>query len=164
MTCLVACVQRARRWVAWPRRDDRYEVPAALGLCVICAGVLSVVGVNGGLRIWVAVGILVLVVYASGRSPYLWRGRRRLGDGRQVVRTADYLAGLLFIAGASGAARLPGQFPSTATRVCALLWLLACLVALYPHVTARRPLSQRGYDFRGVLWQLRCPWRPKSQR
>ncbi len=163
---LVAGARWAFRGIApsWLRHDERYELPAALGLCLICAGVLAVAGVNGGMRVYIAVCILVLVVYASGRSPYLWRGRRRLGDGRQVVRPADYLAGLLFIAGATGAAHAPGQFPSTATRVCALLWLLACMAALYPHITARRPLSQRGYDLRAVLWQLRCTRRPKPQR
>ncbi|MCA1598285.1 MAG: phosphatase PAP2 family protein, partial [Chloroflexi bacterium] len=158
---LVAGARRAFRGIA--RRDKRYELPAALGLCVICAGVLAVVGVNGGLRVWVAACILVLIVYASGRSPYLWRGHRRLGDGRQVTRPADYLAGLLFIAGASGAAHLPGQFPSTATRVCALLWLLACMAALYPHVTARRPLSRRGYDLGDALRQFRCAQRSQPQ-
>jgi len=158
---LVACIHWLRWRIGQLRRDDRYEVPAALGLCLICAGALAVAGVNGGLRIYVAACILVLVVYASGRSPYLWHGRRRLSDSRQVVRPADYLAGLLFIAGATGAAHAPGQLPSAATRVCALLWLLACMAALYPHLTARRPLSQRGYDLGDVLWQLRCMRRPK---
>jgi hypothetical protein len=163
---LVAGARWAFRRIApsWLGHNERYELPAALGLCVICAGVLAVVGVNGGVRVWVAGGILVLIVYASGRSPYLWRGRRRLNDGRQMVRWGDYLAALLFIAGATGAAHAPGLFPSAATRVCALLWLLACMAALYPHITARRPLSRRGYDLGSTLRAMRCARSPNPRR
>ncbi len=152
---LVVCIHRIRWWTAKMRRCERYEIPSALGLCIVCAGTLAVVAARGDVRFYIAMAILILVAYATGRSPYLWGGRRRLDDGRQAVRPADYIAGFLFVAGATGAAHAHGRFASLSIRACAALWLLACIAALYRHVTARQPLSRREYDLGDAFRQLR---------
>jgi len=159
---LVRRIDKARQWTMRLRRYERCEVPSALGLSLICAGALAVVAVNGGTRVYIAAAILILVAYASGRSPYLWRGRRRVDDKRQELRAPDYIAGILFVAGATGAAHhYAGHVPSQSIRVCALLWLLASMTALYRHVTARQPLSRRGYDAGEVFRQLQQPRRKR---
>jgi len=159
---LVRLIDTARQCIMRLRRHDRYEVPSALGLSLICAGALAVVAVNGGVRIYIAAAILILVTYASGRSPYVWRGRRRVDDKRQELRATDYIAGLLFVAGATAAAHhYSGHSPSLSVRVCALLWLLASMAALYRHAVARRPLSRRGYDAGEMLRQFRQVRREK---
>jgi hypothetical protein len=57
------------------------------------------------------------------------------------VWATDYLAGLLFLAGATAAAHDPGQDTLPAIGACALLWLLACLCAVLHHLwpAARTP-------------------------
>lgn len=156
---LVAGVHRVRRWT-WAMRGRGFschDIPPALGLCLICAGALAVVGVSGGLRSHIAAAIVVLIVYASGRGPYLWRGCERGDDGETDVRATEYLAGLLFVAGAAGAAHHAGHLslPSPEVRVCALLWLGASMAALHRHLTARGPLMRRGYDLGDALRQMR---------
>src|ERR687883_876081 len=127
-------INRVRRWM-WPEgRQVKYELPAALGLCIGCAGILADTSSMGGARALIALGILLLIALATRRSAYLWRGRRRLRRGRQPLVRTDYLAGLLLVAGSSAAAHDPGQFPRTTVRICALLWLLACMCALARHV------------------------------
>jgi PAP2 superfamily len=128
----------------------RHEPPAALALCLTCAGILVTVGVSGGIRVLIAAAILLLVAFASGRSPYLWAGRRLVQRGRQAVTRCDYVAGLLFVAGATAAAQPPAHQVSWSIRVCALLWLLACMCALVRHV-AMKAASSAGRSGRGTL-------------
>jgi hypothetical protein len=66
------------------------------------------------------------------------------------VTRCDYVAGLLFVAGATAAAQPPVHPVPWSTRVCALLWLLACICALVRHVTMR-PASPAGRSGRGTL-------------
>src|SRR5919197_847162 len=127
-------INRVRRWM-WPEgRQVKYELPAALGLCMGCAGTLANASATRGVRALIALAILVLIAIATHRSAYLWRGRRRLSRGRQPLVRWDYLAGLLLVAESSAAAHDPGRFHRTTVRLCALLWLLACMCALARHV------------------------------
>jgi hypothetical protein len=139
-------INRVRRCM-WPEgRQVKYELPAALGLCIGCAGILANTSAMGGVRALIALDILVLIALATRRSAYLWRGRRRLCSGRQPVVRSDYLAGLLLVAGSSAAAHDAGHLAHSAVRVCALLWLLACVSALARHVFPKqvRPSSRYG--------------------
>jgi hypothetical protein len=151
-----------RRWM-WPEdRHVKNELPAALGLCIGCAGILAVVGPAEGARVLIALDILVLIALATRRSAYLWRGRRRLCSGRQPLVRSDYLAGLLLMAGSSAAAHDAGHLAHSAVRVCALLWLLACMSALARHVfpIQVRPASRYGT---GPLRRLVLPRRRPAQ-
>jgi hypothetical protein len=105
-----------------------------------------------------ALAILVLITIATRRSAYLWRGRRRLSRGRQPLVRSDYLAGLFLVAGSSAAAHDAGHLAHSAVRVCALLWLLACMSALARHVFPQqvRPSSRYGI---GPLRRLVLPRR-----
>jgi hypothetical protein len=85
----------------------------------------------------VALSILPPIGVGTLRSRYLWQGRRTVEPGRQPVWATDYLAGLVFIAGATAAAHDPGQSSASAGDACALLWLLACLCALARHLPPR---------------------------
>ena len=67
---IVCALHRARRWLLGSSLRDRYEMPAALSLCLCCAGTMAYAGIGGGVRHLVAADILILVVIASGRSPY----------------------------------------------------------------------------------------------
>lgn len=127
-------VHAAMRRRLRPGRAAPYELPSALSLCLCCAALLALVGKPGGPRLLLAVAILLLVVFATGRSRYLWQGQRRLAPGRQALWRSDYLTGLLFVAGASAATQPVAPLPSIAMRVCACLWLLACMSALVRHV------------------------------
>ena len=147
---LVRVLHHVRQRLLRNPRRVRHELPAALSLCLVCAGILGTVGVNGGIRVPIAAEILLLVALASGRSPYLWAGRRRVRSGRQSVTRCDYVAGLLFVAGATAAAQPPVHPVPWSIRVCALLWLLACICALVRHVTMR-PASPAGRSGRGTL-------------
>jgi hypothetical protein len=128
----------------------RYELPAALSLCLTCAGILVTVSAHGDIRVLIATDILLLVAFASGRSPYLWAGRRVVQRGRQPVTRCDYVAGLLFVTGAAAAVQPAMDYDSWSIRVCALLWLLASICALVRHVTMR-PASPAGRSARGTL-------------
>jgi PAP2 superfamily len=155
-------INRVRRWM-WPEdRHVKYELPAALGLCIGCAGLLADASAAGGARALIALAILVLTAIATHRSAYLWRGRRRLSCGRQPLVRWDYLAGLLFVAGSSAAAHDPGQFPRTTVRVCALLWLLACMSALARHMFPRQARPAGRYSI-GPLRRLALPRRRPAQ-
>jgi len=135
---LAWAIDWARRRVPRLHTRVRYEMPAALSLCLICSGILASVGASGGLRHLLAVSIMLLIGLATLRSNYLWYRRRRVEPGRQPVWATDYLAGALFIAGATAAAHNPGQNASPLIGACALLWLLACLCALRRHMPAQR--------------------------
>lgn len=130
-------LHRIRGWVSRGRRPRR-EIPAAISLCLLCAGGLAEVSVVGGVRHLIALSILLLIIMATRRSTYLWRGRRHVEPERQPVRTFDYLAGLFFVLGSSAALHDPGHAATRGERICALLWLLACLSALMGHVLYRR--------------------------
>jgi hypothetical protein len=151
-------INRVRRWM-WPEhRHVKYELPAALGLCIGCAGLLADASAAGGARALIALDILVLITIATRRSAYLWRGRRRLSRDRQPLVRWDYLAGLLLVAGSSAAAHDPDHLARLAVRVCALLWLLACMSALARHVfpkQAHRP----SWSGLGLLQNLARPRR-----
>jgi hypothetical protein len=155
-------INGVRRWM-WPEdRHVRYELPAALGLCIGCAGILATTSAMGGVRALIALDILVLIALATRRSAYLWRGRRRLRRGRQPLVRTDYLAGLLLVAGSSAAAHEAGHLAHAAVRVCALLWLLACMSALARHMLPKqaRPASRYGI---GPLRRLAPPRRRPAQ-
>ena len=155
-------INRVRRWM-WPEgRQGTYELPAALALSIGCAGILANTSATRGVRALIALAILVLIAIATRRSAYLWRGRRRLSRGRQPLVRWDYLAGLLLVAGSSAAAHDPGQFPRTTVRVCALLWLLACMCALARHMFSKqaRPAGRYGI---GPLRRLALPRRRPTQ-
>jgi hypothetical protein len=155
-------INGVRRWM-WPEdRQVRYELPAALGLCIGCAGILANTSAMGGVRALIALDILVLIALATRRSAYLWRGRRRLRRGRQPLVRTDYLAGLLLVAGSSAAAHEAGHLAHAAVRVCALLWLLACMSALARHMLLKqaRPASRYGI---GPLRRLAPPRRRPAQ-
>src|SRR5207247_1582101 len=130
-------LHHVRRRLLKHRWRMRSEPPAALPLCLTCAGILVTVGASGGIRVLIAAEIVLLLVLASGRSPYLWAGRRVVRNGRQAVTRCDYVAGLLFVAGATAAAQPPVQPVPWSIRVCALLWLLACMCALVRHVAVK---------------------------
>jgi PAP2 superfamily len=151
-----------RRWM-WPEgRQVKYELPAALGLCMGCAGILATTSATRGVRALIALAILVLIAIATRRSAYLWRGRRRLRSGRQPLVRTDYLAGLLLVAGSSAAAHEAGHLAHAGVRVCALLWLLACMSALARHMFPKqaRPASRHGI---GPLRRLALPRRRPAQ-
>jgi hypothetical protein len=155
-------INRVRRWMWTQDRQVKYELPAALGLCIGCAGILANTSAMGGVRALIALDILVLIALATRRSAYLWRGRRRLRSGRQPLVRSDYLAGLLLVAGSSAAAHDAGHLAHSAVRVCALLWLLACMCALARHVFPKqaRPASRYGI---GPLRRLVLPRRRPAQ-
>lgn len=100
-----------------------------------------------------------MVMFATGRSPYLWTGRRRLREGRQCVTRYEYMAGLLFVAGASAAAHAPIHGRLLSIRVCALLWFLACVCALVRHVSFQAAPHVSGSAFRTALQYLPKPRR-----
>jgi PAP2 superfamily len=160
-------INHVRRWM-WPEhRHVKYELPAALGLCIGCAGILADASAAGGARALIALDILVLIVIATRRSAYLWRGRRRLSRGRQRLVRWDYLGGLLLVAGSSAAAHDPDHLPHSAVRVCALLWLLACMCALARHVFPKqvRPSSRYGIGpLRRPVLPRRRPAQTNEQR
>ncbi len=135
---LAWAIDRARQRVPRLRSRIRYEMPAALSLCLICSGILASADASGGLRHLLAVSIMLLIGLATLRSNYLWYRRRRVEPGRQPLWATDYLAGALFIAGATAAAHDPGQNASPMSGACALLWLLACLCALRRHIQVQR--------------------------
>jgi hypothetical protein len=116
---------------------------------------MAYAGIGGGVRHLVAGDILILVVIASGRSPYLWRGRRRIKDRRVQPTRGDYLAGILFIAGAAGAAHPPTLHPLVSVQVCGFLWLLASMSALVRHIRMRREPQNCSVTLRRYLPQLR---------
>jgi hypothetical protein len=97
----------------------RHELPVALSLCLACAGILVTVSVNGGIQVLIVAEVLLLVAFASGRSPYLWAGRRVVRKGGQVLTRCDYVAGLLFVASATAAAQPAVQYVSWSIWVCA---------------------------------------------
>jgi hypothetical protein len=147
-----------RHWM-WPEgRNVKYELPAALGLCMGCAGILADTSTMRGVRALLALAILVLIAIATRRSAYLWRGRRRLRRGRQWLVRWDYLAGLLLVAGSTAAAHDPGQLPPSAVRVCALLWWLACMSALARHIFPKQA-HHRGWRGIGLRRYLPLPRR-----
>jgi PAP2 superfamily len=148
-----------RRWM-WPEgRQEKYELPAALGLCIGCAGILAVVSAAGGARVLIALDILVLITLATRRSAYLWHGRRSLRSGRQRLMRWDYLAGLLLVAGSSAAAHDANHLPHPTVRVCALLWLLACTSALARHMFRQQVRPARRY----AVGPLRRPVLPRRR-
>jgi hypothetical protein len=151
-TPLVWATARLRRRVRRMPPQVRYELPAALSLCLVCVGILGRVGGSGSVRPLVVLGVLLLLGLPMGGSRYLWRGRR-LAPGRQPVWATDYLAGLLFLAGATAAAPDPGPDAVPAIGACALLWVLACLCAVLRHLwpAAQAPQQrQRGHGYRRV--------------
>ena len=157
---IVGIARRAKRRIVGERplvgeRPFPYERPAALCLCLCCAGILAIVGAQGGVRLLIAAAILLLIVGASARSVYLWPRRRRLGPGRQRIWASDYLSGILFIAGASAAAARPGHLAVGAPRLCALLWLFACVSALAKHVVGA---SARAHIAGGESSRRHAPW------
>jgi hypothetical protein len=160
-------INRVRRWM-WPEhRQVKYELPAALGLCIGCAGILADVSAAGGARALIALDILVLVAIATRRSAYLWRGRRRLNRSRQPLVRWDYLAGLLLVAGSSAAAHTPNHAPHPTVRVCALLWLLACTSALARHLFSKQARPSRRYGIgplRRPVLSRRRPAKNEEQR
>jgi hypothetical protein len=162
-SALVQGLHHVRRQLLTNRWRVRYELPAALSLCLACAGILVTVSANGDIRVLIAADILLLVALASGRSPYLWAGRRRVRSGRQPVTRCDYVAGLLFVAGATAAAQPAVQNVSWSIRVCALLWLLACICALVRHVTMT-PASSGGRSGRGTLRRYVPKLQPRAVR
>lgn len=137
---LIEALARLRRWARTrlPARRVGYELPAAGSLCLLCAGMMALTSAPGGSRALLAIAIIVLLVVATIRSPYLWHGRRRLAAGRQPLRHLDYAAGILFVAGSAAAGAGAGQEAHWDVRVCSLLWLAACLCALTPHLVMRR--------------------------
>jgi hypothetical protein len=151
-------LDRVRHRVWSERQSTRYELPAALCLCLGCASILADVSAAGGARELIAVDILLLVALVTRRSAYLWRGRRRLSRGRQRLVRSDYLAGLLLVAGSSAAAHDPSHLPHAAVRACALLWLLACMSALARHVFPKQ-VHQPGWFGTGPLQHLTRPRR-----
>src|SRR5439155_5156540 len=54
-------INSLRRRIWLERRQVKYELPAALGLCIGCAGILADVGAAGGARVLIALDILLLV-------------------------------------------------------------------------------------------------------
>jgi hypothetical protein len=160
-SALVRGLHHVRQRLLKNRWRVRHELPAALSLCLACAGILVTVSVNGGIRVLIAAEILLLVAFASGRSPYLWAGRRAVHKGRQALTRCDYGAGLLFVAGATAAAQPAVHYVSWSIRVCALLWLLACICALVRHVTMR-PASPAGRSGRGTLRRYVPQLRPRA--
>ncbi len=152
---IVHAINHARRRLLRISPPERYELPAALSLCLCCAGTMAYAGIGGGVRHLVAADILILVVIASGRSPYLWRGRRRIRDRRVQPTRSDYVAGLLFIAGAAGAAHPPTVPPLVSAQVCGLLWLLASISALVRHMRVYRAPQSGAVTLRRYLPQLR---------
>jgi hypothetical protein len=158
---LVRGLHYVRQRLLRNRWHVRHEPPAAISLCLACAGILVAGGVNGGIRVLIAAAILLLVAFASGRSPYLWARRRVVRKGRQPETRCDHVAGLLFVAGATAAAQPAVQNVSWSIQVCALLWLLACICALVRHVTMR-PASPAGRSGRGTLRRYVPQLRPRA--
>jgi hypothetical protein len=148
-------INRVRRWMRPEGRQVKYELPAALCLCIGCAGILAGASAMGGARALIALDILVLIAIATPRSAYLWRGRRRLSRGRQRLVRWDYLAGLLLVAGSSAAAHDPDQLPHSAVRACAMLWLVACMSALARHVFAKQAHRPRWSGTRPLRYLAR---------
>jgi hypothetical protein len=118
-----------------PGQQARYALPAALTFCLCYAGILACTGVQGGVRVLLAAEILLLLLIASLRSPLLWQEHREVPVARSRLRCSEYLAGLLVVAGAAAAAQHPGHVAVLSIRVCAVLWFLACICALLPHLT-----------------------------
>jgi hypothetical protein len=158
-SAVALAIDRVRRRLLLHRHPARYELPAAACLCLTCAGILATVGIAGGIRVLIALEIMLMIVFASGRSRYLWVGRRRLRQGRQTPRRWDYAAGLLFVAGASAATQHASGVVTWPTRVSAVLWLMACMCALARHI-AVTPARDAGGHSRGI-WQH---YRPQLQR
>lgn len=131
-------IDLVRKRALGDRIYSRDELPAALSLCLYCAGMMAYQGIGGGVRHLIAIDILILAVIASGRSPYLWRGRRKVRDRRVDPTRFDYVAGVLFIAGSAEAAHARTPHVLLSVQICALLWLLACMSALVRHLRVRR--------------------------
>jgi hypothetical protein len=113
-----------------------FEIPAGLGLCLACTGLMVSAGGNDHLRDLIALAIVVLSGLAMARNTSLWRERRPEAAEPRVY-ALDYVAGLLFIAG-STAAHTAGPSNVPAIDACALLWLLACVCTLSRHLPRRR--------------------------
>jgi hypothetical protein len=117
------------------------DLPAALGLAMACAGTLAFASTGFNVRALVALAILIAVLLA------VIQNSKRAGPRTSspvLPRKAEfyhYMAGILFVAGASAALRGPGMD----TRICSLLWLIAALSALTAHATDRRKIFPRGW-------------------
>jgi hypothetical protein len=114
-----------------------FEIPAGLGLCLACAGLLVSAGGSDRLRDLMALGIVVLVGLVMARDTSLWR-ERRTAEEEPRVYPLDYLAGVLFIVGSTAAAQMPGLSSAQAIDACALLWLTACICTLSRHLLRQR--------------------------
>ncbi len=139
---LARAIDRLRRWLASSRGADllpgrpSYALPGALCLCFICAGALANVG-HHGIRELIALEIALLVIMATRRSPNLWSGAYSWPrEGRPTTRL-EYLAGILFVAGAATATKNLGGWSDLLVRIGALLWLLACLCVVVGHVRSQ---------------------------
>jgi hypothetical protein len=78
---LVWAAARLRRRVRCLPPQVRYELPAALSLCLVCAGILGSVGGSGSVRPLIVLGVLLLLGLATGGSRYPWTRAAAAGDG-----------------------------------------------------------------------------------
>jgi PAP2 superfamily len=175
---LVRGLHHVRQRLLRNRWRVRHEPPAAVSLCLACAGILVTVGINGGIRVLIAVEILLLVAFASGRSPYLWARRRVVrrgapaGDTLRLCRRAALRRRRHRCGPAGGPLRLvvdPGVCAPVAARLylrsgpacdhetgvtCRPVWARNATTVCPPQATGDR--RQAIGDRRQLCWVQRC--------
>jgi hypothetical protein len=125
-----------------PREYTGPDLPAALALALACAGGLALTSRGPNVRTLVAVAILLMVVMAVIENH---RSHERGGAPATAQERAaryHYMAGLLFVAGATAATRDPGMD----ARICSFMWLLASASTLAAHASDRRRVFPREWS------------------